>query len=121
MHLIDKTHYQSIKPAIFMILSKDQFPITIQAYEITNNKEYFIAEQVVHTQAEVDNFVSRYAGKVIKARPLTTAETNVAKRSHRRGTSSSGLVILIILIILAILIAIGLYTGWIQRTFNIAG
>lgn len=103
-----------------MILSKDQFPITIQAYEITNNKEYFIAEQAVHNQAEVDNFVTRYAGKVIKARPLTTAETNAAKHSHRRGSSSAGLIILVILIILTILIALGLYTGWIQRTFNIS-
>lgn len=103
-----------------MILSRDQFPITVQAYEITNNKEYFIAEQVVHNQSEVDNFVNRYAGKVIKARPLSAAESNVAAHAHRRKSSSAGMTILIILIILAVLIAIGLYTGWIQRTFNIS-
>jgi hypothetical protein len=102
-----------------MLLSKDQFPITVQAYEITDHKEYFIAEQVVHNQSEVDSFVTRYAGKVIKARPLTSAETTVA-RSSRRTSSSAGTIILVILIILAILVAIGLYTGWIQRTFNIS-
>ncbi len=103
-----------------MILHKDQFPITVQAYEITDNKEYFIAEQVVHNQSEVDNFVNRYAGKVIKARPLSTAESNIAAHARPRRSSSGGLTILVILIILAVLIVIGLYTGWIQRTFNIS-
>lgn len=103
-----------------MLLNKDQFPITVQAYEITNNKEYFIAEQVVHNQAQVDSFVTRYAGKVIKARPLTTAENNIAKQSTAKRSSSTGVIILVILVILAVLIAIGLYTGWIQRTFNIS-
>lgn len=103
-----------------MILHRDQFPITVQAYEITDHKEYFIAEQVVHNQAEVDSFVTRYAGKVIKARALSNAESTVAARTIHRKGSSTGMIILVMLIILAVLIAIGLYTGWIQRTFNIS-
>lgn len=102
-----------------MILSKDQFPITIQAYEMTDNREFFIAEQVVNSQSEVDTFVSRYAGKVIKARALTAAETNVATTTvTRKRKSSKGLVWLLILLILVILVVIGFYTGWIQRTFG---
>ena len=103
-----------------MVVSKDQFPITVQAYEITGNKEYFLAEQVVHNQFEVDNFVNRYAGKVIKARPLSTAESNMAAHARRKQPASSRVIILTILIILAVLIVIGLSTGWIQRTFNMS-
>ena len=103
-----------------MILSKDQFPITIQAYEMTNNKEFFIAEQVVNSQSEVDTFVSRYAGKVIKARALTTAETTAAVNTPvRKRSSSPALTWLIVIIILIVLIAIGFYTGWIQRILGV--
>ena len=104
-----------------MILSKDQFPITIQAYEITDNKEFFIAEQVVNNQGEVDIFVSRYAGKVIKARALNAAETTTTTTTttSSRKKSNAGTTFLIILILLVILIALGYYTGWIQRTFGL--
>ena len=106
-----------------MILNKDQFPVVVQAYEITDNKEFFVAEQVVASQSEVDVFVNRYAGKLIKARALTSTERNtshtnsVPTTTHRR--SSAGTIVLIILIILAILIAVGFYTGWIQTNFGI--
>lgn len=104
-----------------MILSKDQFPITIQAYEITDNKEFFIAEQVVSNQSEVDAFVSRYAGKVIKARALNAAETTTTTTTTTtRRKSNAGTIFLVILILLVILVAIGYYTGWIQRTFGLS-
>jgi len=103
-----------------MILNKDQFPVVVQAYEITDNKEFFVAEQVVASQAEVDVFVNRYAGKLIKARALTSTERNTSQTTTTTPRrSSAGTTVLIILIILAILIAIGFYTGWIQRTFGI--
>ena len=104
-----------------MTLHPNEFPITIQAFDITNNREFFIAEQVVNNQQEVDTFSSRYAGKVIKAKALaTTATTTTTTTRQTKSKSSAGTVFLIILIILVILIAVGFYTGWIQRTTGIS-
>ena len=113
-----------------MILQKDQFPLTIQAYEMKGNVELFIAEQVVSNQAEVDTFSNKYAGKLIKAKAYSPshAHTNSGNSTStgtstisttRNRKSSAGTIIVVILIILAILIAIGFYTGWIQRTTGI--
>src|SRR3954452_3402084 len=102
-----------------MLIQKDQFPITIQAYDISGDAEIFIAEQVVNTQAEVDNFSGKYAGKLIKAKGFSTAAASaIATKGHNKK-SSVGTVVLIILVILIILAAIGFYTGWIQRTTGI--
>jgi hypothetical protein len=75
-----------------MILHKSEFPITIQAFDISDNKEFFIAEQVVNSQQEVDVFSSRYAGKVIKAKALSNTDTNTTTsttttRSTRKKSS----------------------------------
>ena len=108
-----------------MEVSKDQFPVVVQAYEIIDNREAFIAEQVVHSQAEVNTFTNRFAGKLIKARQMTSTELNrgtqttTATSTTHRKRSSAGAIILAIIIILVILIIIGIYTGWIQRTFGI--
>jgi hypothetical protein len=108
-----------------MILQKDQFPITIQAYEITGNTELFIAEQVVNNQSEVDIFSTRYAGKLIKAKALSTSAASATSRTsslHTRketGKSSAATIIIVILIILIILAVIGYYTGWLQRTLGL--
>src|SRR3954470_2818687 len=103
-----------------MLLQKDQFPITIQAYDISGDVEIFIAEQVVNTQAEVDTFSSRYAGKLIKAKGFSNSgASSVSTKKHNRS-SSAGTIILVILVILIILAAIGFYTGWIQRTTGIS-
>ena len=112
-----------------MKLQKDQFPITIQAFELRGGSEFFIAEQVVNNQGDVDAFSNKYAGKIIKAKAVattsahTTHTTNTtyaasAARTHNRK-SSSATVFIVILLLLAILIAIGFYTGWIQRTTGI--
>lgn len=99
-----------------MILHKDEFPITIQAYDISGDREFFIAEQLVNNQTEIDNFSGKYAGKLIKAKAVA-ANTASNISSRKISKQSSGLTIfLIILVILIILIAIGFYTGWIQRT-----
>jgi hypothetical protein len=103
-----------------MLLQKDQFPITIQAYDISGNAEIFIAEQVVNTQAEVDTFSNRYAGKLIKAKGFSNSgASNISSKKHNRS-SSTGTTIIVILLILIILVAIGFYTGWIQRTTGIS-
>ncbi len=107
-----------------MVLQKDQFPITIQAFELTGGKELFIAEQVVNTQSDVDAFSAKYAGKIIKAKAVApvssaTGGTTYSTTTTYKRKSSAGTVILVILILLVILVAIGFYTGWIQRTFGI--
>lgn len=103
-----------------MEINKDQFPVVVQAFEITGNKEFFVAEQVVNSQAEVETFSTRYAGKVIKARALNSTEVSQHKTLYpKRKRSSAGVILLVILIILIILVAIAYYTGWLQRTFGI--
>lgn len=102
-----------------MILNKDDFPITIQAFEITGDKEYFIAEQIVNSQQEVDLFSSRYAGKVIKVKTISPSEAPATSSKRPKTKSSATTIILVVLLILIILIAIGFYTGWIQRTTGI--
>lgn len=105
-----------------MNLRKDQFPITIQAFELKAGTELFIAEQVVNNQADVDAFSARYAGKIIKAKGVATTGTTTTTTSttaYKRKSSSTAVTI-IILIILAALIAYGFYTGWIQRTTGIS-
>jgi len=104
-----------------MEISKDQFPLVVQAFEITGNKEFFVAEQVVNSQAEVQTFSTRYAGKVIKARALNSTEAGQHKTVYSKsGKTPVGPILLVILLILIILAAIGYYTGWIQRTFGIS-
>ena len=92
------------------------------------NVELFIAEQVVSNQAEVDTFSNKYAGKLIKAKAYSSSQAHGTNTSHtgtstistRSRKSSAGTIIVVILIILAILVAIGFYTGWIQRTTGIS-
>lgn len=104
-----------------MDLQKEDLPATLQAYELNDNKEIFLAEQVVNNQSEIELFTSRYAGKLIKAKALVTSDnrnsngnTNTKKRS-----SSTGIVALIIILIIVALVIYGFYTGWLQEKFNI--
>ncbi|MBA4139410.1 MAG: hypothetical protein H0X70_02735 [Segetibacter sp.] len=102
-----------------MYLHKGQFPITIQAYEISGDKELFIAEQMVNSQAEIETFSNKYAGKLIKAKSLSTTKTSTTSTRTSNRKSSAATIFIVVLIILIILIAIGFYTGWIQRTTGI--
>jgi hypothetical protein len=102
-----------------MDVRKEDFPVVLQAYEIFDNKELFVAEQIVNNQTEVDTFTRRYAGKLIKAKQWTDKNNNTQKTAIRRGGPSPATIILIIVIILVILVAIGFATGWIQQHFNI--
>lgn len=100
-----------------------EFPVVVQAYEPSNKQDVFIAEQVVNSQAEIDGFTLRFAGKLIKARSLSETETErqryVASRRNDSSKNSSYLWVFILLLIV-VLIGVGFYTGWIQRTFNIS-
>ncbi len=102
-----------------MVLHPKEFPITIQAFEIIDNKEFFVAEQVVNSQHEVEAFSNAYAGKVIKASAASVTEKIGSSTVKHRSKSSGWSIFFIILIILLILLAVGYFTGWIQKTTGI--
>ncbi len=102
-----------------MELRREEFPVALQAYEVRGDREDFVAEQVVNSQAEADNFMSLYAGRLIKTRELRPVET---RRFEGHGTTTAAVQrrragispwIVILLIIVALLI-VGFATGWIQ-------
>src|SRR4030095_1496664 len=104
-----------------MELRREEFPVALQAYEVRGDREEFVAEQVVSSQAEADNFMSIYAGRLIKTRDLQPVETrkfeghrtatSVAVASRRRAGMPLWAVILLVIIVLLIA---GFATGWIQ-------
>ena len=106
-----------------MEVRNSDFPVVVQAYEPANKQDVFIAEQVVNSQSEIDGFTLRYAGKLIKARSLSEGEVqrqrHVASRRDDNTRKGSYLWIFV-LVLLVVLIGVGFYTGWIQRTFNIS-
>ena len=107
-----------------MNVRKEDFPVVLQAYDLVDNKELFLAEQVVNNQADVDTFSARFAGKLIKAKQWATTDTartasTVSTTTTRRKSSSATTAIVIILIILIVLAVVGYYTGWIQENLNI--
>ena len=106
-----------------MEVRNSDFPVVVQAYEPSNKQDVFIAEQVVNSQAEVDGFTLRYAGKLIKARSLNESEVQRQRHvaSRRDGHSKTGSYLWIfILLLIVVLIGVGFYTGWIQKTFNVS-
>jgi len=104
-----------------MEVRRDEFPVVVQAYETDNRHELFVAEQVVNNQLEIDQFTTRYTGKLIKARKMTDVEykQHPEETVTRRKNTSAGTVFLIILVLLVVLAAIGFATGWIQENFGI--
>ena len=50
-----------------MEVRNSDFPVVVQAYEPSNREDIFLAEQVVNSQAEIDGFTLKFAGKLIKA------------------------------------------------------
>src|SRR5262245_63710662 len=57
-----------------MELRKEEFPVALQAYEVRGDHEDFVAEQVVNTQTEADQFMSMYPGRLIKTREVRPVE-----------------------------------------------
>jgi hypothetical protein len=107
-----------------MEVRNNEFPVVVQAYEPSNKQDIFIAEQVVNSQAEVDGFTLRYAGKLIKARSLNESEVerqrHVAGRRDDNNTRKGSYLWIFIVLLIVVLIFVGFYTGWIQRTFNVS-
>ena len=107
-----------------MRIRDEEFPVVVQAYDPSGSKDSFVAEQVVHTQMEIDNFTSRYAGLLIKAREVSDTETSSDPRIGKRRTarthsgSAVGWVLLLLVIIIG-LVVWGFTTGWIQQHLGI--
>jgi hypothetical protein len=109
-----------------MELRREEFPVALQAYEVRGDREDFVAEQVVNTQAEADKFMSLYSGRLIKTREVRPVETRryehqrtaVGVAPRRRAGVSPWLIFLLVLIILVI---VGLATGWIQTMIGQVG
>ena len=94
-----------------MELRREEFPVALQAYEVRGEKEDFVAEQVVNSQAEADKFMSLYAGRLIKTREVRPIETKHYPTARRR---SAAMPWMILLLVIAVLLIIGCATGWIQ-------
>ena len=95
-----------------MELRREEFPVALQAYEVRGESENFVAEQVVNTQAEADNFMSLYAGRLIKTREVRPVETKHYAPAHRKRSSAMPWIILLLIIV--VLLIAGFATGWIQ-------
>jgi hypothetical protein len=105
-----------------MKVKENQFPIAVQAYNTKSGQEIFVAEQIVHTQTEVDAFTSKYAGMLIKTRLLTDVELGKATEYHKKYVkrrSSARAIFWTIFLVIVVLIVVGFATGWIQRTFGL--
>lgn len=102
-----------------MRIQDNEFPVVVQAYDTTDRQDRFVAEQVVSSQAEIDTFTTRYAGKLIKVRTVATDDVrNDHHKVVRKRSSGAGVWVLILLVLAALVIA-GFATGWIQRTFGL--
>ncbi len=103
-----------------MELRKNDFPVALQAYDVRDNdRENFIAEQVVNTQAEADTFMTLYAGKLIKTREVRDVEQRrigATTVTHKRRTGFPAWAILLLVLLIAL--AIAWYTGWLQRVVD---
>ena len=98
-----------------MELRRDDFPVALQAFDVKDSREDFVAEQVVSTQGEADIFMSRYAGKLIKTRDVKPIESKrFETHPHNRGFPGWA----IFLIVLIILVAVAYATGWLQWLIN---
>lgn len=98
-----------------MELRTEDFPVALQAFEVSGNTETFIAEQVVSTQVEADGFMARYAGKLIKTRDVRPIESSRLPAGKRRLSFPVWGIILILLIIL---LAVAYATGWLQKLID---
>ena len=67
--------YQYITKSDNMDIRKEDLPATLQAFDLQDNKEVFLAEQVVNNQTEIAIFTTRYVGKLIKAKQEHSSDT----------------------------------------------
>jgi len=103
-----------------MVINEKEYPVVLQAFETSGDRDQFVAEQVVHNQWEADNFATRCSGLLIKVTKLLS-NGNPTKRAYyktpTRPRSGSAAWIIVALLLIALVIA-GFTTGWVQRTFH---
>lgn len=96
-----------------MEIRKNDFPVTLQAFEVRDSREEFIAEQIVNSQPEADQFTSRFTGKLIKAHALRPDE--VRRIDHpakpHRSTIPAWAIVLFLLVVLTV---VAWFSGWLQ-------
>ncbi len=105
-----------------MDLHNEELPATLQAFELNDNREVFLAEQVVNTQAEITNFTNRYSGKLIKAKAILQGNNRAeihAVSNVKKPKSSINVVMIIVVLALLALAIYGFSTGWIQNKLNL--
>jgi hypothetical protein len=104
-----------------MDLRNEDLPATLQAFELMDNREIFLAEQVVSSQSEIETFTNRYAGKLIKAKTTLPANRNTSysKPAYRARYSPTGVAMGIIVLVLIVLIIYGFSTGWLQEKLHL--
>lgn len=105
-----------------MDLRNEDLPVTLQAFDLLDNKEIFIAEQVVNSQSEVAIFTGRYAGKLIKAKKASVNDSKAFSSNapvQKRSSSSTNIVMILVLLIIVALVIYGFSTGWIQEKLNL--
>ncbi len=105
-----------------MELRNEDLPATLQAFELEDNREIFIAEQVVNTQDEITNFTNRYMGKLIKAKTVTLGNNRSRinpDNAVKKPKSSINAVMILVVLALLVLAIYGFSTGWIQDKLNL--
>lgn len=100
-----------------MDIRKTDFPVALQAFDVRDSNEEFIAEQIVNSQSEADQFTSRFSGKLIKAHALRPEEVRKIDHPHhaRRSTLPAWAIIVFLLIILLV---IAWFAGWLEPLMN---
>jgi hypothetical protein len=104
-----------------MDIRKEDLPVTLQAFELQDNNEIFVAEQVVTNQVDVDRFTTMYAGKIIKAKKDTVAHRSSGGNTMitKKRNPAVGIFMIVLILVLVALVIYGFSTGWIQQKFNL--
>ena len=100
-----------------MEFRKDDFPIALQAYELHENTLDFVAEQVVKSEEEAENFLSRYPDKLIRARDIKSFDA--ARFDDIEINKTVFPLWAIVLAILLVLILAAILSGWLQRKLGL--
>jgi hypothetical protein len=103
-----------------MQLGNEELPATLQAFDLSNDQEIFLAEQLVSNQTEIENFTSRYAGKLIKAKKnAISRNASYTTAGYKSRFSAFNLLMILFVLAIAVLVLYGLSTGWIQQRIQL--
>lgn len=122
LHSCTCYYLQSFLKCNTMDLHNEQLPATLQAFDLADNQEVFLAEQVVNSQAEIVNFTNRYSGKLIKAKlPVAAANGTFSSQPGPvvKSKSSVNAVMVVVVLVLLALAVYGFSTGWIQEKLHL--